>query len=493
MKIILGIAVLAALLSIGRFTLISTRQLTHPVDVLNESPTVNTALLLNKGVNIYAQGTYDAPPFNLTMYTPLYFAVVSSVPGFSDFPFTTGRAVSLFFMICSLSLLVLPFRSRVGLLFGIVGIGWLLLFRPFLINAAFFRMQTMALFFSVCAVVVLRKNQPTFANIALAAFFAFLGVMSKQSYIAAPGASFLLLLWRNRPRAFQFAALFCALIGLSFYLLNEWSEGGFLWSILVAPRYSLSLDWFLDNFAKMRTPAFNFLIVTSSLACYSMMRVPTEGKFAEHLQESWRCRLSGIYFLTSWFWVLATIGKVGANPNYFIEPLFSSVWLLLTWVNHQGKSPMGTMIGHYVLAALPVFFAWDAIVTRAGMQLFLPQMHPPKQFEHVRDEMQSLGIPPSPKILNLANHRISLSIGWDLHVNDTFWYAVLWNTRTLSNQSLVRAIDQGYYDLIVLKKGTRPTSISDPTPLGEIHLKIFERYELKIDNYFAYYVRRGSR
>jgi len=396
-------------------------------------------------------------------------------------------------MICSLSLLVLPFRSRVGLLFGIVGIGWLLLFRPFLINGAFFRMQTMALFFSACAVVVLRKNQLTFANIALAAFFAFLGVMSKQSYIAAPVASFFFLLWRNRPRAFQFAALFCALIGLSFYLLNEWSEGGFLWSVLVAPRYSLSLDWFLDNFAKMRTPAFNFLIVTSSLACYSIMRVPTEGKFAEHLQESWRCRLSGIYFLTSWIWVLATIGKVGANPNYFIEPLFSSVWLLLTWVNHHGKNALGMMIGHYVLAALPVFFAWDAIVTRSGMQLFLPQMHPPKQFEHVRDEMQSLGIPPSAKILNLANHRISLSVGWDLHVNDTFWYAILWNTRTLSNQSLVRAIDQGYYDLIVLKKGARPTSIFDPTPLGEIYLKIFERYELKIDNYFAYYVRRGSR
>jgi len=254
MKIILGIAVLVALISIGRFTLISTRQLTHPVDVLNESPTVNTALLLNKGVNIYAQGTYDAPPFNLNMYTPLYFAVVSSVPGFSNSPFTTGRAVSLFFMICSLSLLVLPFRSREGLLFGLIGIGWLLLFRPFLINAAFFRMETMALFFSACTVAVLRKNQLTFANIALAAFFAFLGVMSKQSYIAAPVASFLFLLWRNRPRAFQFAALLCALIGLSFYLLNEWSDGGFLWSILVAPRYSLSLDWFLDNFAKMRTP-----------------------------------------------------------------------------------------------------------------------------------------------------------------------------------------------------------------------------------------------
>ena len=112
MRIVLGIALLVALISIGRFALISARQLVHPVDLLNESPVLSPALLLNRGVNIYSQETYDAPPFNLNHYTPLYFAVVSSIPAFSNSPFTTGRAVSLFFMICALSLLVLPFRSR---------------------------------------------------------------------------------------------------------------------------------------------------------------------------------------------------------------------------------------------------------------------------------------------------------------------------------------------------------------------------------------------
>jgi len=114
----------------------------------------------------------------------------------------------------------------------------------------------------------------------------------------------------------------------------------------------------------------------------------------------------------------------------------------------------------------------------------------PRLYARIPREIESLRIPPSPKILNLDDHRISLSVGWDLYVNDTFLYAILWNTRTLSNRSMLKAIDQGYFDLVMLRKGTRPKYISDPPPLGEIYQKIFERYELKVEGTFAYYVPR---
>jgi len=86
MKIALGIAFLAALLSIGRFTLISTRQLTHPVDVLNESPTVNTALLLNKGVNIYAQSTRVLTTPHRSTSICIRLSILLLCHPFPDFP-----------------------------------------------------------------------------------------------------------------------------------------------------------------------------------------------------------------------------------------------------------------------------------------------------------------------------------------------------------------------------------------------------------------------
>jgi len=283
------------------------------------------------------------------------------------------------------------------------------------------------------------------------------------------------------------------LIGISFYWLNAGSGGGFLWSTLVAPQAPVSLDWYRQNISEMRTPAFLVLLLLSSLACYFLMKVRVKTTELIESGELWRCRLSAIYFLTSWIWLVVSIGRVGTYPNYFIEPLLASIWVLSTWVDRQGRDWTSRRICQYMLAILPVIFAWEVVTTKDGRHLVLPEMHPPHLYKNIRAEMENLGIPPSPKILNLVDHRISLSVGWDLYVNDTFWYAILWNSRTLSNQSMIAAIDHGYFDLVALERGTRPKYIPEPTPLGEIHQKIFARYEFKTDGTFAYYVRRGSR
>jgi hypothetical protein len=105
--------------------------------------------------------------------------------------------------------------------------------------------------------------------------------------------------------------------------------------------------------------------------------------------------------------------------------------------------------------------------------------------------MQSLKIPPSPKILNLAEPHHALSVGWDLYLNDPILYAVLWNTRALSNRSILAAIDQGFCDLIVLNKGWRPDrDPTDLTPFQKIYREIYDRYELKAELTFDYYVPR---
>jgi hypothetical protein len=482
--------VVLALISIGRFVLVSVLQTAFPVDLLHESATWNTAVLLHKGFNIYSPQTYDAPPFNLNLYTPLYFVIVSSIPGFSKAPLVVGRLVSLFFTVCARSFLFVTVKSEERIQIGLIGVGWLLLFQPFLTNGALFRMEFMALFFSVCAVASIRTNNLRSGDVALAALFSFFGVMSKQSYIAAPVACLIYLSWRNSRQAFRFAVLFCLLLGISVYALDQWSDGGFTWSILAAPRNPLSIDWFVSNRQMMRTPAFFALLALSSVVCYVVMKAPARHP-AEDLEASRLRVLIAIYFLISWGWLIISIGKVGAAANYFIEPLFASVWLMLIWVDHQAESWTAKRMYRFALIILPVIFVWDAIGTRyEPSYLFTPTLHHPDRFRKIKREMESLKIPLSPKILNPVEPHHALSVGWDLYVNDPALYSLLWNTRTLSNRSMLRAIDRDYFDLIVLERGSRSNSVPDSTPFSEVYKKIFDRYELKAEYTFAYYVPR---
>jgi hypothetical protein len=490
MATIRKITIALALISIGRFVLISVLQVIYPVDLLFESPTWNTAILFHRGVNIYSPHTYDAPPFNLNIYTPLYFMIVSSIPGFSNASLMTGRIVSLFFAICALALLIVTVKSKERIQVGMIGIGWILLFQPLLINGAFFRMEFMALFFSACAVASIRREHVRENDIALAALFSFLGVMSKQSYIAAPLACASYLLWRNPKLAVRFAVIFCLLLGISFYLIDQWSGGGFLWSVLIAPRNPLSVDWFVANIESMQTPSFFGLLVLSSIACYLLTKASVGER--DELKASWP-QLNAIYFLTSWAWLIASIGKIGANPNYFIEPLFASVWLLLTWIECNAESWSRERNCRYALVILSIFFVWDGIITRnEPYYLFRPGMNQPDRFQMIKNEVESLKIPSSPKILNLADTRQSLSVGWDLYLNDPFLYSILWNTRTLPNRAILKVIDQGYFDLVVLQKGARPRFIPPhPSPFQQVFQKIFDRYDLKAEYTFAYYVPRS--
>jgi hypothetical protein len=276
------------------------------------------------------------------------------------------------------------------------------------------------------------------------------------------------------------------LLGISFYCIDRWSGGGFLWSILVAPRNPLSLDWFVGNMVSMQTPSFFTLLILSSVACFALMK-PSGN---EHLQPTW-AQLNAIYFFTSWGWLLASIGKVGANPNYFIEPLYASVWLLLTWIDRQPETWTKGWKPRYALILLPLVLASDAFITRKEPYYLFPGLNQVANFQKIKGEMESLKIPSAPKILNLAYPFHSLSVGWDLYLNDPFLYSLLWNTGTLSNRSMLYAIDQNYFDLIVLRKGAGRKYIpQNPNPSDQVLQKIFERYELNAEETFAYYTRR---
>lgn len=482
MKVIFRIALFAALISAGRFAVISFEQLRYPGDIIFEGPGVNTAMLLKKGVNIYSKEVYDAPPFNLTLYTPLYYAAVSAAPGFLANPFLTGRCVSLAFTGLALCVLFGSLLSKDRWRIGFIGAGWLLMFSPVDINATLFRMDLMALFLSAGGLTVLQKFPLNTPCLMLSACLFGLGILSKQSYIAAPLAGLIYLAWRSPRHAALFGLFLSAGLGVSFYWLNAGSDGGFLWCVLKAPQNPFRFDQFLQNWLEMDTASFYVLILLSNLACLSIIR-----------GMDWPARLNAIYFLASWIWLAASIGKLGASTNYFIEPIFASVWAILVWADRRCEDmPAKKIIGVAVIGVIAAFL-WDSAFSKNAAPARAGDWRPTyDECLGIQAEMKRLKIPARPKILNLATNRVSLSVGWDLYLNDPFLYAILWNTGTLSNLPLVTALDQGYFDAVVLERGVRPESIAHPSPLGEIYMKIFERYEFITDGAFAYYLPRRS-
>lgn len=480
-----------ALISIGRFLSVSVLQLLHPVDLIFESPTWNTAVLLHRGVNIYSAQTYDAPPFNLNIYTPLYFALVSTIPGFSQSPLLIGRMVSLLFAIGSAAVLIATAAPKNRLHMGVIGVGWVLLFSPVLVNGAFFRMEFMALFFTACAIASLRTELLGSKATALAALFAVLSILTKQTYFTAVLACFIYLGWRDFRQAFRFAGIVSLLLGISLGFLYWYGGEGFLWSILVAPRNPFTFAGFLYNVRYMLTPSFVVLFGLSAAAGYAIFKSVTKQSGARS------GLLNAIYCLISWIWLLASVGKIGATTNYFIEPLFASVWLLMTWVDAQDEDWAARRVCRYALILLPVVFAADILITKDEPRYLLPRpLNSQQRFERIKREIESLNIATSPKILNLAQATHSLSVGWDLYLNDPILYSVLWDTAKLSNRPLMTAIDNGYFDIIALPAGSRPLSASGQLSAAQqVYQEVFARYALKSESTFSYYIptRRGER
>ena len=474
-----------AIISLGKYIVVSWQQLVFPVDLLHESPVWNTALLMHKGLNIYSAKIYDSPPFNLNIYTPLYFATVSSMPGFSTMSLTIGRAVSLLFTIGALSLLIFTFESKGRMIWGLIGIGWLALFEPVLTNGAIFRMDFMALFFSACAIASIRKQPVTDSSTILSAVFSFLTLMSKQSYVAAPLSCFIYLFLKNRRQAFRFATVAAFLLGISVYLLDRWSDGGFIWSTLIATKNPLSLELFVANLEKMATPAFITLLGLSALTFYWVVQ-----RRRKDVEGTHPGLLNAIYFLTAWLWLFASIGKLGADINYFIEPLYASVWLLFTSVDHEDGRWVDSKAWRFALAILVVSFAWTGFAARHEPGYVLaPFEHHPDRFQKIKAEIQGLKTSERPKVLNIVEPHHALSVGWDLYLNDPYLYSILWHAGTLSNRALLETIDRRFFDVIVLAKGSHRESFSDPS-LHALYKRIFDGYEVKTEATFAYLVSR---
>ena len=98
MRRLVVMAVAAAALTLAlaaRIGSVAADQFSAPWDLVFETPNLGTIKLIQGGKNPYDPEIYAAPPFIITLYTPLYHYLVAALPEHSGNPFFTGRLVSM--------------------------------------------------------------------------------------------------------------------------------------------------------------------------------------------------------------------------------------------------------------------------------------------------------------------------------------------------------------------------------------------------------------
>jgi hypothetical protein len=249
-------------------------------------------------------------PLTVTAYTPLYYLLVGWLQRLSgDMGYSVGRSVSVAAVLASAGLVVWSVRRVAGRWSGGLLAAGLFLTQNLtvLLWAPVHRVDTLALCFTLGGLTLATSGRTTLAAVPLA-----LAVLTKQTYLAAP-LCVVVTLWPQRCAILGFGAVFLAslLVCLS---VGAWlSDGWMLWHTLVANANPLDFQYFAAMLGAFLQ--FNALPLVAAAALFSLS--------ARGPERLWR-----LYFVVSGVEALATIGKLGASSNYWLEVTAASAVLI---------------------------------------------------------------------------------------------------------------------------------------------------------------------
>jgi hypothetical protein len=105
---ILGILILATIVTSIRLFKVAYYHLEAPHDICLETHNLASIKSINAGANIYSRHFYGELPFIITIYNPLFHYLVASLPESKSNPFFTGRLISLISTVLTALLLFFP-------------------------------------------------------------------------------------------------------------------------------------------------------------------------------------------------------------------------------------------------------------------------------------------------------------------------------------------------------------------------------------------------
>jgi hypothetical protein len=479
-----GLVALAAL----RLTEVSTWHLSAPFDLALERPGANTILLLQQGVPIYSPATYDAPPFNLTIYTPAYHYLVAVLPA-GESPFTTGRVVSTAFMLLAAATLFLAASGMAGRIAALGAAGFFLCLPAVTSYVMVARQDPMALFLSALAVGLVARStaRPIVLAAALAAVLA---ILTKQSYVAAAATCVAYLLWRDRKAGWTFLATLLA-GGCVAAAGAQWAWGsGFWWSVVVGP--SQRFDW-------NQYSLWGILLAQRSYAALTLVLLGVGLPGALAVRRGGRPSSPfSLYLPASVAVLLLTMGKQGSWLNYFLEPTLAGLGYLVTRLDRLGPASLrGGRLGVACLLGFALFVADFVTVPVSQYAFSTPERNAARGafFRSLDTELSRLPGRTERLLFSPALFaNPSLSLGRPLFLNDSYLYTLLWADAKLTIEPLLAAIRRRHFDVVLLPPDEdldRPR-FAFPGGTPAFYRAVAERYRLAATGSYQYWVPRES-
>ena len=339
--VLIGLYLVVAALSFHQRVLDPTEYMYGESIVLDETHR------LAEGQPLYAPPT--SLPLTVTAYPPVYYLVVGllqQLSGHTDY--SLGRIVSVAATFGSTVLIVwsvhrITARSAAALLAGGLFVTHNL---TVLLWAPTHRVDMLALCFSLSGLALATGGRTT-----LAAFPLVLALLTKQTYVAAP-ACVLVALWPQRRAIARFGAVFGGSLLLAVGVGDWLTDNQLVWHTVVANANPFNLDYFvamLSQFAQ-----FNALPLVAAAAVFGLPARPAE--------RPWRA-----YFVLSGLVALATVGKIGASSNYWLELTAATsvlIGLLAAHLSEPSPTPaayasagLGALVLASLLTCIPAYQA----------------------------------------------------------------------------------------------------------------------------------------
>ena len=427
---------------LSRVIPVAIAQLNAPFDQVYESPNLATIRAIRAGSNIYDSRLYLEPPFTLTAYTPLYHYVVAAFPASVRNPFFTGRLLALGFMLGAAAIPIWLDRGRRGAFAGVLAAGVFLFLWPVTANLAFMKSDSMALVLSALAVVVAVGAATSPTRIVVAAALCTLAVAAKQPYVSAGAACFISLIGTRRRAGLLFAAsvlAFAAALGCVGYFM--WGDG---------LRHCVTqLAWAPPRWAQFRSaaagvihqPLFCAVIVPLCVAVAATALVRPARFLTSPL---------GMYAVASWGVLVATLGKPGSSGNYFLEPCLAT---LMFAVASQTLPPRSYdwRLKTAAVSVVAILIVIDLRRTPVVMYSFVTNAIIEARLKTIATRNVEFGrTTQDSHILNLAVATLGAELPGQVSVNDPWLYLLLWNSGKLPETTLVRGLNERYYDAVVI-------------------------------------------
>ncbi|MBI3770587.1 MAG: hypothetical protein HY271_19125 [Deltaproteobacteria bacterium] len=464
--------------SLVRIVGVASDQLVAPFDLVSEGPHMSAVKAIRAGVNIYDPASVFDLPLHVTPYTPLYHVLVALLPAQPGNPFFTGRVVALVFMVGSAAGLFAVVRRRDYAPLAVLGVALFFLIRAVTANTAFLRCDSMALFFSVWAVIAATRNRAGRNGVVLPALLCVAAIAAKQSYLAAGGACFLHFLQQGWRRAGAFliaAAAFAAVLALAASIY--WGNG--FWTCIALPitDYPRDMEGFAVHWRQMvHEPVFLVILVAAAgLFVTALDLAPVTLVWASPYFH---------YLTLSLIAQSFALTGVGAWTHNLIEPVLA----MLLWIAVASQELGGAMRLDWRRAAvLAVIAGCVALELRSAdrMEYSFTTMDQSAQyvFERARiaRAMGALGLEHG-RILNLKSCQAAHDFDGEIVLNDPWmYYMVLLLTRPATAARLVKAIEERSFDAILVPANlVSAEQQPGDNPVQVVFRKAFTYYRIAI-------------